>query len=239
MRVLEFASGAATDMRFSCVRAVLGLSACHQASGPFIGRRSECGVRDLRVTCGVLLWGLLAGTAFSQQALTDHQRRVERAGTALMFALPAAALAATWALEPREVAGAPDNPHWLLMGGTPRHDLLLALARAGVTTGALKYAVNETRPNGDPNSFPSGHATAAFTGAEFLRKEYGWGWGAPAYVAASFVAWSRVKADKHYTHDVLAGAAIGILANHDFWRRDTSAGRLSVGAGPVVSSGRF
>jgi hypothetical protein len=193
-------------------------------------------MRRLRVVCWVLICGSLGGTASAQEVLTDHQRRVEHAGTALMFALPAAAALATWTLQPQE-GGSVDDSRWWLMGGSPRHDLVLALARAGVTTGALKYSVNETRPNGGAHSFPSGHASAAFTGAEFIRKEYGWGWAAPAYLAASFVAWSRVEADKHYTHDVLAGAAIGILANHDFWRRDTRVGQLRIGAGPVASAG--
>jgi len=163
---------------------------------------------------------------------------VEHAGTTLMFALPAAALLATWTLEPRDGPDQDDSSHWLRMGGTPRHDLILALSRAGVTTAALKYTVNETRPNGGAHSFPSGHASAAFTGAEFIRKEYGWAWATPAYLAASFVAWSRVEADKHYTHDVLAGAAIGILANHDFWRRDMRVGQLRLGAGAIASNGR-
>lgn len=156
-----------------------------------------------------------------------------------MFAVPAAALLATWALDPAAGAGATDEPHWLLMGGSPRHDLLIALARAGATSGILEYAVNEARPNGGRYSFPSGHAMAAFTGAEFIRKEYGWGWAAPAYVAAGFVAWWRVEADKHYAHDVVAGAAIGILANHDFWRGTTPMGQLRLGAGPVESMGRI
>jgi membrane-associated phospholipid phosphatase len=114
------------------------------------------------------------------------------------------------------------------MGGSPRHDLALAVARAGIVTVALKHAVDETRPNGGRYSFPSGHASFAFTGAEFIRKEYGWEWGLPAYAAASFVAWSRVEANKHYTRDVLAGAAVGILANHDFWRRNTSTSAMRV-----------
>jgi PAP2 superfamily len=191
--------------------------------------------------CGMV--GLLfAGFTPAQEALSDHQRRVEHAGTALMYGLPAAALLATWALDPSENANAAgdsaDRFHWLLMGGTPRHDLLLALGRAGLTTGALKYSINETRPNGGSHSFPSGHAAVSFTGAEFIRKEFGWGWGVSAYAAASFVAWSRVEADKHYTHDVLAGAAIGILANHDFWRKESPAGSLRIASGPVVNSGR-
>jgi len=184
-----------------------------------------------------LVGALLSIQASAQEVQTAHQRHVEHAGTALMLALPAAALVATWTLDSEEGSVAQDGPHWLSMGGTPRHDLVLALARAGITTGVLKYTVNETRPNGGAHSFPSGHASAAFTGAEFIRKEYGWGWGVPAYVAASFVAWSRVEADKHYTHDVLAGAAIGILANHDFWHRETRVGQLRFGSGPVASNG--
>lgn len=195
-------------------------------------------MRGWRLGCGMVICVLASTAAISQEALSDHQRKVERAGTVLMFAVPAAALLATWALDSAAGAAAEQEPHWLLMGGSPRHDLLLALARAGATTGILKYAVDETRPNGGPYSFPSGHATAAFTGAEFIRKEYGWKWAAPAYVAGGFVAWSRVEANKHYTHDVVTGAAIGILANHDFWRGNTRMGQLSLGAGPVESMGR-
>lgn len=199
-------------------------------------------MRRSRALYGVLACLCTSGLAPAQEALSDHQRRVEHAGTALMFALPAAALLATWTLDPQDGAsgsGPTTNAlsNLLLMGGSPRHDLALALGRAGLTTGALKYTVNETRPNGGAHSFPSGHASAAFTGAEFIRKEYGWSWGAPAYLAASFVAWSRVEADKHYTHDVLAGAAIGILANHDFWRRETRVGSLRVGGGSVAVAG--
>jgi hypothetical protein len=177
--------------------------------------------------------------AVAQEQLTDQQRHVERAGTLLMYAVPASALLATWILDPEDSPSvqAGQSP-LLLMGGTPRHDLLLALGRAAVTTGALKYGVNETRPNGGSYSFPSGHAAAAFTGAEFIRKEYGWQWGAPAYLAAGFVAWSRVKADKHYIHDVAAGAAIGILVNHDFWRQQATTGSLRLGAGPMTLAGR-
>ena len=116
------------------------------------------------------------------------------------------------------------------MGGSPRHDLLLALGRTVVVTKALKFSIDETRPNGGQHSFPSGHTSMAFAGAEFLRKQYGWRWGAGAYLAASFVGWSRVEADQHYVHDVLAGAAIGILANHDFWtyRSDRTEAGLSL-----------
>lgn len=86
----------------------------------------------------------------------------------------------------------------------------------GVTM-ALKYGINERRPNGeDYHSFPSAHASVAFTSAEFLRQRYGWEYGLPAYGLASFVAYSRVEANQHYVRDVLAGAAIGIASSYLF-----------------------
>ena len=162
------------------------------------------------------------------EPLTHSERQIENAGSVLQYAIPAAGLLATYLLQPRQEAGNGTGSHWLLMGGTPRHDLFVAIGRSWATTAALKYSVNETRPDGGSYSFPSGHTSLAFTGAEFIRKEYGWGWGAPAYLAASFVGYSRVQADKHFTHDVLAGAAIGILANHDFWSRKTRVGYASL-----------
>ena len=99
----------------------------------------------------------------------------------------------------------------------------------GLTYG-LKYTVNETRPDGGSQSFPSGHASISFCGAEFIRKRYGWELGIPAYAAASFVAYSRVEANEHYPHDVIAGAAIGMLSSFIFtkpykgWEVKTEAG---------------
>jgi membrane-associated phospholipid phosphatase len=87
----------------------------------------------------------------------------------------------------------------------------------GVTY-ALKYAVNETRPNGGHQSFPSAHTSISFSAAEFMRKRYGWAYGVPAYALASFVAYSRVEANEHYPHDVIAGASIGIVSSYIFTR---------------------
>ncbi len=83
-------------------------------------------------------------------------------------------------------------------------------------TFALKYTVNEERPNGNGQSFPSGHTSISFASAEFLRKRYGWEYGLPAYAAASFVGYSRVESDNHYWHDVIAGAAIGFASSYFF-----------------------
>ena len=91
----------------------------------------------------------------------------------------------------------------------------------GVTLGvtySLKYAVDEKRPNGGSQSFPSAHTSLSFSAAEFMRKRYGWEYGIPAYALASFVAYSRVEARDHYAHDVIAGASIGIVSSYIFTR---------------------
>jgi membrane-associated phospholipid phosphatase len=79
----------------------------------------------------------------------------------------------------------------------------------GVTYG-LKYGVKRERPNREDNySFPSGHTSATFQSASFIHKRYGLKYALPAYIGATFVGWSRVYSEQHYTHDVVAGAVIG------------------------------
>jgi membrane-associated phospholipid phosphatase len=128
---------------------------------------------------------------------------IEAAGDVLTFLLPATAAGLTVAFKDGEGA--------LQLG----ESVALTL---GVTYG-LKYTVNETRPNGDSQSFPSAHTSVSFASAEYMRKRYGWGYGMPAYAVATFVAISRVEAKDHYVHDVLAGAAIGIASSYLFTRQ--------------------
>lgn len=76
-------------------------------------------------------------------------------------------------------------------------------------TYTLKHLVDEKRPESkDHDAFPSGHTAAAFSGASFIQRRYGWQTGAPAYALASFVGYARVRNDAHYVHDTLAGAAL-------------------------------
>ncbi|PMJ88291.1 phosphatase PAP2 family protein [Vibrio sp. 10N.261.55.A7] len=76
-------------------------------------------------------------------------------------------------------------------------------------THALKWMVDEERPDGSGNnSFPSGHTSAATQGAAFLQFRYGWEYGLPAYGVSAVVGYSRVQSEKHYWRDVAAGAAL-------------------------------
>jgi membrane-associated phospholipid phosphatase len=89
------------------------------------------------------------------------------------------------------------------------------MARASIYSSGLtmigKLSINERRPGfpDDKNSFPSGHASGAFSFASVIAAEHGWGWGGAAYGLAGFIAVSRINDDFHYLHDVLAGITIG------------------------------
>lgn len=84
----------------------------------------------------------------------------------------------------------------------------------------LKYAINKPRPSGatDGHAFPSGHTSVAFSGASFVQRRYGWKFGIPSYIIASYVAYSRIKGynDRHDGWDVLAGAVVGIGSTYIF-----------------------
>lgn len=119
------------------------------------------------------------------------------AGDILQYAVPAAALAATWHFDDRE----------------GRWELLKDYGSTMLTTYALKIAFNKTslgtRPNGGDYSFPSGHTASACSGGFFLQRRYGWQWGAPALAAALYTGWSRVDEHEHRWRDVIAGCAVG------------------------------
>ena len=82
------------------------------------------------------------------------------------------------------------------------------VATVGLAYG-LKHLIREQRPDkSDFQSMPSDTSALAFAPARFLWDRYGWQYGVPAYAAATFVAWSRVDAQKHHWYDVTASAAI-------------------------------
>ncbi len=88
----------------------------------------------------------------------------------------------------------------------------------------LKSSTHEMRPDGSDNkSFPSAHAAVAFSAAQYLQMKGGWEYGVPAYLAASYVANSRVEANLHHWRDVIAGGATGALTTYYF--TDDTRGR--------------
>nr|WP_230390917.1 phosphatase PAP2 family protein [Reinekea sp. G2M2-21] len=104
-------------------------------------------------------------------------------------------------------------------------------------TYAGKFAIGKERPDGSNNlGFPSAHTSSAFSGASFLAKRYGWDIGVPAYLAASFVGFSRVHANKHDWWDVTAGAALAMGIN-EWLVRDQSD--LNVALLPVAGGAQL
>lgn len=94
-----------------------------------------------------------------------------------------------------------------------------------LATQALKYGTNKVkigstrlgrRPNGGNHNFPSGHTSSVCAGAYFIGKRYGWEYGAAPMGLAFVTGYSRVKADYHTTAAVVAGCALGIVANEIF-----------------------
>ena len=130
---------------------------------------------------------------------------VERQGDILQYLIPAIGLGSTFFYEEGDEA---KEGRW---------QFLKSFATAQLTTVLLKKSINKTRPNGNCcESFPSGHTSAAFMGASFIQKRYGWKVAVPAYIGASYVGYSRVQSNKHYTVDVVAAAAIGIASSYYF-----------------------
>ncbi len=112
-----------------------------------------------------------------------------------------------------------------------------AIGGAGVADLVLKFLVGRARPYVAPHdphvfgkesladpvnsryeSFPSGHATVAFAMASSVTDEIAYHWpgkqwifGPLLYAGAASVAFGRVYLDKHWTSDVVAGAAMGGL----------------------------
>jgi membrane-associated PAP2 superfamily phosphatase len=115
---------------------------------------------------------------------------------------------------------APSIATMLLIGqhkGSGRfHDFAYTLAQAYVLNyalvGTMKYAVGRERPDGSNHqSFPSGHAADGFMIASVIHHFYGPKGGVFGYTFGVLMASSRLKIDKHWISDVVAGASLGYL----------------------------
>ena len=97
-------------------------------------------------------------------------------------------------------------------------DLIRSQVLNAVLTRGIKLVARRNRPHGGPDSMPSGHASAAFASASVLQAHYGWKAGVPAYAAAGYMAWSRVRDDRHWLTDVIIGGAVGTIAGRTVTR---------------------
>lgn len=76
----------------------------------------------------------------------------------------------------------------------------------------LKYSVQRERPNaGAHTSFPSGHATSAFTIAGNFYEFFPWYVSIPAIGLGLFTDVSRMASNVHFFSDVVFGSALGFV----------------------------
>jgi membrane-associated phospholipid phosphatase len=92
-------------------------------------------------------------------------------------------------------------------------DLIRSLAISEGLTQTLKYTTRRERPDhSSRNSFPSGHAADTFAFATAVERHLGWRYAVPTYIFSSYVAVSRMPANRHWLSDAVFGAAVGIIA---------------------------
>jgi hypothetical protein len=92
---------------------------------------------------------------------------------------------------------------------------------SGIVTNSLKYVIGRSRPIdregaysfqpfSGKDSFSSGHTSEAFALASVISEHYNYPWvQVTSYGLASMVGYARLMDNRHWTSDVLAGAAIG------------------------------
>jgi len=128
------------------------------------------------------------------------------------------------------IGRATDHPKVSAVGG----DMIQAQVLAGVTSFAMKHAIQRARPDGEPRSFPSGHSAGTFAAATVVQRHYGLKGAIPAYTAAVLISGARLQANSHYATDLIMGAAVGILSGR---AATFELGRRRLSLSPAVSEG--
>lgn len=142
-----------------------------------------------------------------------------RAGDVLRIAMPAGVVA-------YELWRGDDQGLWQF-----GKSLALTLGTAEV----LRRATNVERPDHSNNdSFPSGHAANAFAAATYVHRRHGIDQAWPWYVAATYVGWTRVHADRHRWVDVAGSAA---LAAASTWWLVEPADDKRLSVVPIIAPG--
>ena len=106
-----------------------------------------------------------------------------------------------------------DRTHLDAALATTEAQILAIVLSEGIGYATMRSTPRESR---DPftfklgrSSFPSSHATQTFAVATVLADRYGWGVGTVAYAAATAVGAARILQERHWSSDVVAGAALG------------------------------
>jgi membrane-associated phospholipid phosphatase len=101
------------------------------------------------------------------------------------------------------------------------YDVSQAILVAQLYTQTLKVVVHRERPDeSDDLSFPSGHASNAFAAASVIAHHYGIRAAVPAYALATYIAVSRLAANRHHFSDIVAGAGLGWGLGRAVYRRN-------------------
>jgi membrane-associated phospholipid phosphatase len=88
-------------------------------------------------------------------------------------------------------------------------DLTESLVISEALTQGLKYTTRRKRPDGSgKTSFPSGQAADTFAFATDARRHLNWQFSVPAYMVSSYLAISRLPANRHWPSDAVFGSAV-------------------------------
>lgn len=160
---------------------------------------------QLKKFCGVAL-GVLAALAGGDALALNWN------GVSNVLALSIPVVAGAYSLNHHDQGGA--------------YELAQTIAGTLGATMVLKSQIDAPRPDASGNdSFPSGHTAVAFASARYLHKRYGDEVSPLAlYGAASLTALARVRADKHYWRDTVAGAALGYAMADGFTHSRSGSG---------------
>ncbi len=112
-----------------------------------------------------------------------------------------------------DLAGVKSKNNWF---DQSKYLFISNLFSVGITQ-LIKKSNQKLRPNGEADSFPSGHTTIAFTNATALYHELHDSSPILAYSGYAFattVGFFRMANNRHYLSDVLVGAGIGIAVTN-------------------------
>lgn len=113
-------------------------------------------------------------------------------------------------------------------------DMLRAIIVSQALTQGIKITVRRDRPTGECCAFPSGHASATFATASVLERHLGYRGSWPMFLAATYVATSRLHDNRHFLSDVLFGASLGVATG---WTVVGRHGRSNYALMPVPVRG--